>query len=327
MIDFTKNSIGQELVARVHREFLKVCPFLYEDILSGNFKPDIMAVYINRFRTITLPYSTEELVLWFNCMVCPFQVNNLTTSMLHGVALEYLLNAMTNNEDKIEDKDNTYVLCNEVVRTAGKLGIVAENFKSQELAEDKVDEFRMRQYLSKFRDVFMHNNENIVQEAGRGLEAALEKRDIELSGDVVSLDEKNRGLLDATKEKFVFTFPADNATIQSLDKDIHITSTFLFKLSSAEKRVPITPAVSQEDIADSPYPATMDPEALPLTPTEVTVAPILKQSNIGSTRQKAFKKRPKVVRYLATVGLTFGAITIALMLVAAFIGLIVVASL
>lgn len=324
---------GQELLARVHRDLGNRCPFRYQEIINGNFEPAIMAAYINRFRHVTPPYGKQELLLWLNCMIAPIRVDNLTTAWSDGVALRSLLNVMSGDEVRgveasTSSKDD---VCKEAIDGGvNKLGILARNFSSHEMALGNVDEYRMRQYLSKYRDTFMQKNESTAQEARAGVELALEDRNVRLNEEetrTIPLNDKvamNRALLGAASESYIFSFPADNETLYNLDRDIHITTALLHKLKSAPKRAskvvsPVLSRSSSEHMEEAPYPAkdpvpTKDPE-LGATPS-----PEPGETSVLKAPSKGLSNRRKVQCCVVAI-LVIASLLIIAILVGTFIGL------
>lgn len=276
----------------MHRDLANRCPFLYQDILMSVFEPAILAAYINRYRFLQKPHDRDELLLWVNCMIAPKQVRDLSKSWADGEVLKALVNAISEQNGSegfsVGSRDD---VCKEGIESGEKLlGVHARNFTAHELALGNVDEFRMRQYLSDYRDLFMQKNQSMVGSARDGVEHAMEERGIGLSEDELAAlppnDEaaKNRAIINAAAEKYIFDFPSDQGTLLNMDTDIHVATAFLYKLRSAPERkvpTPVSRASSQPEPV--PYPAsTRDVESPPVENTKL----IKPRDSKASTRRR-----------------------------------------
>ena len=313
------------MLARLHRDLGNKCPYSYQDIISGNYEPAIFAAYINRFRDIQQPYDRDELLRWVNCMIAPKQVDNLTSAWSDGDALKLLVDAIAEREADSNglgavSRDET---CRDAIDDGETLlSVHARNFTAHELALGNVDEFRMRQYLSDYRDVFMRNNDTTTGVARGGVESAIAERGIKLTEEELAAlprnDEvaKNRALINAAAEKYMFNFPSDEDTLRNLDADIHVTTAFLYNLKSAPERPSKvkTPTVSQSSSTKmevAPFPAR-DPERA--SPVENT--------KLIKPKDSAISTRKKIQCCIITI-IIIAALLIIAILVGAFVGLAV----
>ena len=314
------------MLARIHRDLGNRCPHSYQDIVTGNFEPAIFAAYINRFRDTKQPYEMDELLRWVNCMIAPKEVDNLTSDWSNGEALTLLVDAIaerqTDSGHGLSSRDDT---CRDAIEDGENLlGVHSRNFTAHELALGNVDEFRMRQYLSDYRDVFMRNNDTTAGAARDGVEKAMEERGIRLSEeDLAALPPndqvaKNRALINAAAEKYMFNFPADDDTLSNLDADVHVTTAFLYNLKSAPERpskllTPPDSPVSSTKMEVAPFPATArDPERA--SPVENT--------KLIQQKDGILSKRKKIQCCIITIVIVSALLIIAI-LIGAFVGLAV----
>ncbi|KAI6653350.1 Filamin-A-like [Oopsacas minuta] len=312
---------GQEVLARLHRDLANKCPYCYQEIIMGRYEPAILAAYINRFRNIQKPHDSNDLLRWVNCMIAPVQITSLTRGWSNGEVLRMLVNAIaerrTSDSLQVSSRDD---MCRDAIDAGGALlGVHARNFTAHELALGNVDEFRMRQYLSEYRDKFMRKNDSTAGAARNGVEVAMEEKGIRLSEEELAAlppnDEvaKNRALISAAAERYVFNFPSDKDILQKLDTDIHITTAFLYKIKSAPERkvpTPVSPASSHTESAPVPYPSR-DVEDPPVEDTKLI-----------KPQDKSMSTRKKVQCCIITI-VIIAALLIIAILVGTFIGLAV----
>ena len=287
------------------------------------FEPAILAAYINRFRFLQKPHDRDELLLWVNCMIAPRQAHDISKSWADGEKLKALVSVLTDRRGSesltVGSRDD---VCKESIDSGERLlRVFARNFTAHELALGNVDEFRMRQYLSDFRDAFMEKNQTTVGSARDGIENAMEERGIRLSEEELaalpSNDEvaKNRALISAAAEKYMFEFPTDQTTLLNLDNDIHVTTAFLYKLKSAPERqvpTPVSRASSQpEPVA---YPAPVNNRDVESPPVENT--------KLIKPRDSKMSTRKKIQCFIICI-IVVTALLILAILVGTFIGLAV----
>ena len=315
--------LGQEVLARMHRDLANRCPYSYQEILMAVFEPAILAAYINRYRFLQQPHGRDELLLWVNCMVAPKQVHDLSKSWANGEMLKALVNAISERRGSesfpVGSRDD---VCKDAIDSGERLlGVLTRNFTAHELALGNVDEFRMRQYLSDYRDAFMKKNQTTVGSARGGIEAAMEERGIGLSEDELAAlppnDEvaKNSALISAAAEKYAFDFPSNQNTLLNLDTDIHVATAFLYKIKSAPERkvpTPVSRASSQpEPVA---YPA-------PIRDVESNSPPVENTKLIKPRDSKMSTRRR--IQYCIIAIVIIAILLIIGILVGTFVGLIV----
>ena len=257
-------------------------------------------------------------------MIAPKKVDNLTADWSDGEALTLLVDAIAEREadsgQGLSSRDDT---CRDAIDDGESLlGVHSRNFTAHEMAVGNVDEFRMRQYLSDYRDVFMKNNYTTAGAARGGIENALEERGIRLSEDELAAlppnneSAKNRALINAAAEKYMFKFPSDDNTLINLDADIHLTTAFLYHLKSAPERpskvdTPQVSPVSSGKMEVAPVPVR-DPERA--SPVENT--------KLIKPKDSSMSKRKKI-QCLILIIIVMAALLIIAILVGTFVGLAV----